>query len=256
MKNILDDLKKDLIPIKNAKEIHQKAQKKDPDSLLIMAKMLITGHLVDSQNIEMGINLLNEIKDKKDGEPEYIIARLFIDNIVENEDKKNFGLDEMEKSSAKGNIDALLFLGFSALHGINGIEQNLDIADKNLRRLSKIGNTKAQFELGVMYELGKEGKIKPDYNEAIRWFKESSKEINEAFVKLAKIYKKGGFGIEKNLDESIKNYKLFLEKNKNNEVENELAYTYIEKGKEIIKEKTISEIDKNNLILLNKIEIL
>lgn len=252
MNNIIDELKKDLVLVKDAKKIYENAQKKDIDSMLIMAKMLITGHLVDNKNIEMGIKLLNEIKDKKDGEPEYIISRLLIDNIIENKEFEKMGLEEMEKSAAKGFMDALLFLGFSALHGINGLKQNLDVADKNLRRLSKLGNAKAQFELATMYEIGKE--IEPDYNEAVRWFKESAKEIDSSLVKLAQLYKKGGFGIEKDLDESIVYYKKFLEKNNSNEVVNELAYTYIEKGIEILNNKDKSERDINNLNLLKNID--
>jgi uncharacterized protein len=75
---------------------------------------------------------------------------------------------EMKRMAEAGNATAQLVLGQIYKHGDLGVPKNSAEAVKWYRLAADLGNPKAQYNLGLMYENG-EG-VPSNYIEAYRWF--------------------------------------------------------------------------------------
>lgn len=254
MIKIIDELKQDIdININiDAKELMEKSKSGDVNAKLLLAKLLIIGEKLKRDTNTANI-LLNDIKSSLKGEPEYIIGRINLEGLLPNPNN-SVGINEIENSSLKGYEKAMLFLGFSAIHGINGLEQNIDIAEKNLRKLANKNNINAKYELGKLFENGLEGKISVDYNEAVRWYEECiNNGFHKAYLNLGNIYYRGNNEFNKNVKKAINFYEKYLEKEESKEVLSLISFGYIEISKNILEKIERNEKEERVLKILKNI---
>lgn len=90
------------------------------------------------------------------------------------EESEEFAVDPkiFAQSAAEGDVDAELELALCYEQG-NGVEQDLDMAMKWLRRAAEHEHPEAQFKLGAAYAYGIY--VDQDYDEALRWFRLAAK---------------------------------------------------------------------------------
>jgi TPR repeat protein len=251
MSTILDEIKVD--KSLNVKDLDTDARKNIIHAKLELAKRLILGEGV-KQNPESAKSLLEDIAVSDDGEANYILGRLYIENLISDPLRKK-GIEKIENSSAKNYEKATLFLAFSSLNGINDVEKDIDIADKNLRRLGLSGNHEAQFELGKIYEQGVKGEIEKDVLEAVRWFEMSTKGgVYSAYNRLGYIYYYGYDEVPQDYKTAINNWEAELEIYKSDETYFMLSNAYAKHALTVIeKVENKSDMALRHARLLNEI---
>lgn len=90
---------------------------------------------------------------------------------------------------------------------------NIEEAIRLYRLSSEQGNANAMLRLGYLYQHGIEGILEKNMIEAIRYYQLASKQNDSgALYNLAVCYENGN-GIDKNIDEAIRIYKLLAIKN-------------------------------------------
>lgn len=251
MSTILDEIQVD--KSLNVKDLDADARKNVVHAKLELAKRLIIGEGVKSSP-ESAKSLLEDIAVSDDGEANYILGRLYIENLISDPLNKK-GIEKIENSSAKNYEKATLFLAFSSLHGINNIEKDIDIADKNLRRLALSGNHEAQLELGKIYEQGVKGEIEKDVLEAVRWFEMSTKGgVSNAYNRLGYIYYYGYDEVPQSYEKAISSWESELQINESDETYFMLSNAYAKHALTIIKKvENKSDMVIRHTRLLNEI---
>ncbi|WP_204966184.1 tetratricopeptide repeat protein [Megamonas hypermegale] len=134
-------------------------------------------------------------------------------------------LNEYEKmmySAEQGDSEAQYLLGIMYEKG-NEIEQDYEEAVKWYKESAKQGNSEAQYKLGYMYQFG-DG-VRQDYEEAVRWYKESAEQGNsEAQNNLGEMYYYG-YGVEEDYEEAIRWYRKAIEQG-NSKAQYNLGHMY------------------------------
>lgn len=98
--------------------------------------------------------------------------------------------------------------------------RNFTEALNYLRPLAKRGNRQAELELGTMYEIGQG--VKPDMNEALKWYKRAAKVKQSPKLSVHLTY-------SKELNDPKKEFKTWLEQAKSgdSQAQNDLGYCYL-----------------------------
>jgi TPR repeat protein len=243
MSQILKELK-----IKNdIDQIKVSAETGNIESQLELTKCILIGHGV-RKDIDKGKSLLEKLADSKNekvaGEANYIMGRCYLERIfMDNKQKGGQGLDFIKKAASFANEDALLFLGNSYFHGLNGVKKEIDLAEKNIRKLANKGNHEAQLNLAKMYETGYEI-LEIDIKEAIRWYEEAiNGKIPEAFNRLGHIYFYGNDEINPNYEKSLSYWEQELKIKNNEETKKMIALNHLKLAKSMIKSLKSPSVD-------------
>lgn len=252
MSSIIDEIKID--KNLNVKELQNEAKRNVLSAKLELAKRLILGEGV-KVDLNTARTLLEDVAVSDKGEANYILGRLYVEELLEDSSNKK-GIEKIENASAKGYESSTLFLAFSALNGVNGVPKDIEIADKNLRKLALSGNCDAQFELAKIYEYGIKEEISADILEAIRWYELSAKGgVSYAYNRLGYIYFYGSEDIEASTSNAINNWESELKIKANDETYSMLSKAYAKLAIEYIdKMEEKNEIDERNKKVLNEIK--
>jgi TPR repeat protein len=236
------------------KTLQDQAKKNIKEAKMELAKRLLIGEGV-KRNIDVAKNILEDLVVGDTGEANYILGKLYLEKVLTN-DNPEFGLKKIETASSNGYEKATLFLAFSALSGINGVPKNIDVADKNMRRLALDGNFNAMFELGKLYENGIENKVQPDNQEAVRWYLQACEGgIIPALNRLGYIYYFGSDEVSIDLVKAVYYWELELKEEDNQETLSMISYAYIKMALQNFHNvKNINEKDQKVLNILKNIE--
>lgn len=157
----------------------EKARSEDSEAQFKLAMLYNEGKIVEKNKIET-IKWLRKAAENSHPKAKKILADLALKS------EKNNSLHSVEKTAVSNyknassgeNFDeeAAVKMGLAYLYGIN-IEKNLKEAEKMLRKSAIKGNSKAQYELSLIFLHGKE-EIQKDYQEAYSWLKKSAESGN------------------------------------------------------------------------------
>jgi len=103
----------------------------------------------------------------------------------------------------KGNAEAQDRVGKMYNKGW-GVDKDLILAERWLRKSAMQGLASAQTHLGNFYARRSDMKIKVDMNKALKWYRKAAKQDHsEALVALAVMYQ-GGYGVKKDINRAGK----------------------------------------------------
>lgn len=125
-------------------------------------------------------------------EAQMALAKCYLNGIEVNLDIDQ-GLRLLRSAADSNNIEALVSLAKLNTNPLEGYEQDLVVAKHLWSRAATLGNVEAQYELGKCYEKGV-GMMKPNYIEAYKWYRLSSRNGNELATKACARFKKSLFG--------------------------------------------------------------
>ncbi|MCM1323518.1 MAG: sel1 repeat family protein [Acetobacter sp.] len=133
-----------------------------------------------------------------------------------NESSKNLNIDELKAKADKGDVEALLDLGYMYLYGTDGIAVDHKQALAYYEKAAKKKNAVALNNLGSLYFNGIGTNV--DYSRAISYFEEAAQMgSDDAAVNLAIIYL-GTDTKNKTKDDFLKAIKLLEQAQKNNNI--------------------------------------
>ena len=200
-----------------------------PKGLRILEKMAEKGHFPSIYNIAKTYKTGYKIaKNHKVAASWFSIAAKdgHINSMFELADSydKGFGVernvetayDWFEKAALEGHLESTYRAGLLKLYGDNA---DLDQSIEWLSIASEEGHEKALTRLGDIFYKGNLG-IEEDYIKAIIFYKKSAESGNfQSYRNIAMIYRRGGFGVERDPDMYEKYIKLFY-KNKKPQMSN------------------------------------
>lgn len=251
MITILDEIK--INENLEIKYLQSSARDNNIDSKMELAKRLIIGSGV-KKSYETAQVLLEDVALEDNGEANYILGRLYLEGILKDESRKK-GIERIENSSAKHYEKSTLFLAFSTLNGVNGIEKNINIADKSLRSLALSDNHESQFELGKLYETGIIGEVEIDITESLRWYELAAKGgVHESFYRLGYIFYHGSEETKISYKKAISFWEECYKINPTDELSTSIALAYAKHALSILEGiDNPSEIDKKSKRILSEL---
>lgn len=182
-----------------AKVALKRAEKGDPKAQEVVAKMLMKGRGVETDEAE-GIKWLAKSQGASPDSPKFQIelGRMYREgqDVTEN---YSAALDLFRKAAAQGNAEAVYQIGQLYEFG-EGVTRNTDEAMKFFRQAAELGHAKAQFEIGVRHAQGRD--LNQDYVEALKWLRQAAEQNHpEALTWMGNMYEKG-WGVPKDLTEA------------------------------------------------------
>lgn len=178
---------------KKAVELFKKAAEKDNLDAIINLSICYENGFGVEENEEKACNYFIQAVDMCDVDSLYYLIGFYKEiNFVGKDITKTIKLYEKA-----------FYFGNSYLHGINGVEQNLEEGIKLPKTAAKNGNHKAMFELGYCYHYGY-GDIEQNLEKAIEFYNKAAEYYNsEAMFYLGICYE----FYKENKKEAIRLYK-------------------------------------------------
>lgn len=202
----------------NLEELKNRARKNDPAAQYKLATLYKEGKHVE-KNIAQYKKLLEEAANNGSGDAIYELGNCYSLGLGV-EKNENAAISWYTLAIKEGNVAAHYKMAIIILNGINAavtgqsFSDELVKAEKLLRFAGNKGNIEAQYQLGMLFQMGIEG-LKEDYIEAERWLKSAANKGNlDAQNALAYLYAHGSKDqkIKVNFSDAMKWWKEAAEK--------------------------------------------
>ncbi|OUS36860.1 hypothetical protein A9R00_11340 [Oleispira antarctica] len=192
----------------------------DPEEILKRIKDLASN---DEEKIRLKEQLNKSVKAFEDLRMEMLALKNALEESNSDKEKEKLALAYLQKSKDMS-LYELYNKGIDYWFGVKGVDKNYKIAFKWFKKAADLGDSDAQFNLGVIYTSGKG--VQQDYKEALYWYKKSADQGHvDAQFNLGIKYEFGEEGFQKNMKQAIYWYQKAADQG-NAEAESKLGFLF------------------------------